>query len=370
MRMMQQLINNFLDFIDYDNILFEPNRDNKPRYEIPASILYAKCKLNIIDDSVHKIKDLLINSQNKDLMWDEYAYGFEDEDIGFSGLVTTSYVLLALVEYYKRFKDNVMLDILVRSAGEIYFNENNGYIKKAKENKSDVLNTNFLGAIAIKEIAELLPKSSNRKKVYEELVRRVIRKVLSYQSPKGEFPYHFESKAVSVLYQAMVLAELRYLLRYYNDEILHKAIVKGNEALKKYIKKDGFIDWDKANNHDKRGAMWVYSFSIATLDDEDILKKHIDILKRLSQNGIFYREDFGKSPDRFYSAWILFGLVWALDKQNLKYKYNFITNIKYLFLKIEYFLTYFNFIFKYIKNKIYNFAFDSGALENRYWCKK
>jgi len=368
--MPSQLINNFLNSIDYDNILYEPNRDKKLRYEIPASVLYAKCKLNIIDDKVHKLKDLLVKSQNKDLMWDEYAYGFEDEDIGFSGLVTTSYVLLALVEYYKIFNDNKILDILVRSADEIYFQENNGYIKKAKENKSNVLNTNLLGAIAIKEIAELLPKSSNRKRLYEELVRRVIRKVLSYQSLIGEFPYHFESKAVPILYQAMVLAELRYLLKYYNDEILYKAIAKGNQALKNYIKEDGFIDWGKANNHDKKGAMWVYSFSLATLDNKDILDKHIDILKNLSQNGIFYREDFGKIPDKFYSAWILFGLVWALDKQDLKYKYNFKTNIKYLFLKVEYFLIYFKFIFKYIKNRIYNSAFDSGALENRYWCKK
>ena len=368
--MIYKLINDFLNNIDTDNITIEKNRDDKPRYEIPASILYAKCKLNIINNDIHTIKDILINSVNSEFMWDEYAYGFEDENIGFSGLVTTSYVLLALIEYYKKFSDSEVFEILIKSADNIYFLENNGYIKKAKENKSDVLNTNLLGAIAIKEILEILPHNSNRKRLYEELVRRVIRKVLSYQSPKGEFPYHFESKAVPILYQAMVNSEIRYLLKYYDDEIVHKSILKGNNALKKYFNKNGYILWDKANNHDKKGAMWVYSFSLACLDDNDLIKNIINNLSKEHNNGVFFRSDYEKIEDRFYSAWMIFGFIWSLDKKGLKTKFSFNTYIKYTLLKMEYFITYAKFIIKYIKNKFYNYPFNSGALENRYWCKK
>jgi hypothetical protein len=368
--MTSKLIKNLLNQITLENIEIASIRDNKKRWEIPASILYAKCKLNMIDEDIHKIENLLIQSQNSDYMWDEYAYGFEDEDIGYSGLVTTSFVLLSLVEYYKKFEDEEVLDCLIKSADAIYFQENNGYIKKAKENKSDVLNTNLLGAMAIKEISEILPDSSTRKKLYDELVRRVIRKVLSYQSFKGEFPYHFESKSVPILYQAMVSAQLRNLLKYYDDEIIHKSILDGNKALIKYFKDDGYINWDKANNHDKKGAMWAYSFSLASIDDSKLIDKIINILQVHSTDGIFHRTDIENVEDKFFSAWMIFGLVWSLDKKEIKNNFTLITKLKFSYLKLEYSFTYLKFISKYIKNKLYNIPFNSGALENRYWIKK
>jgi hypothetical protein len=366
----QNLIINFVDRISLQDISIASTRDNKKRHEIPASILYSKCKLNIIDEDIHKIKNLLINNQNSDCMWDEYAYGFEDENIGYSGIVTTSFVLLGLVEYYKKFEDEEVLDCLIKSADAIYFQENNGYIKKAKENKSDVLNTNLLGAIAIKEISEILPKSSTRKKLYDELTRRVIKKVLSYQSLKGEFPYHFESKSVPILYQAMVSAQLRNLLKYYDDEIIHKSILDGNKALIKYFQDNGYVNWDKANNCDKKGAMWVYSFSLASVDDDKLIDKIINILQVHSTDGIFHRTDIEKIEDKFFSAWMIFGLVWSLDKKEIKNNFTLITKLKFSYLKLEYSFTYLKFIIKYIKNKLYNIPFNSGALENRYWIKK
>ena len=53
--MTSKLIKNLLNQITLENIEIASIRDNKKRWEIPASILYAKCKLNMIDEDIHKI---------------------------------------------------------------------------------------------------------------------------------------------------------------------------------------------------------------------------------------------------------------------------------------------------------------------------
>jgi len=366
---LSDLIRGFINGVSLENVEIAPTRDSKKRWEIPAALLYAKCKTSTLDEDIHTLKNILIRNQNDEYMWDEYSYGIDDESVGYSGLVTTSFVLLSLVEYYKRFENLEVLNALLKSADAVYSQENNGYIVKAKTNKSDVLNTNLLGAMALKEISMILPDSSIRRRLYDELSRRVVRKVLSYQSPSGKFPYHFESRSVPVLYQSMVTAQFRFLIAYYDDEIIHKSVLKSQKSLELYFKDNGYIDWDLANNHDKRGAMWAYSFALASTDDVNLERKLFKILSEHSANKLFHGLDNTPQEDKFFSAWIIFGLVWATDEENIKNNFRIITNLKYAFLKVEYFLRSCRFYCKYLKNKVYNFPFDSGALENRFWLK-
>lgn len=341
----------------------------KIRLEIPSAVLYARCKLEIYDKTTLELCRMLCKKQNSEFMWDEYGYCVTDENIGFTGLVTTSFVLISLVECYRYFKKEDFLEVIIKSCDMIYFHENNGYIYKAKENKSNVLNTNLLAAIALKECSDILPDGSNRKKLYDEFSRRVIRKVLGYQSFGGEFPYHFDSIAVPILYQAMVCAELRRLCKYYNETILKHAVANGNMAMEKYFDANGHILWDKANNHDKKGAVWAYGFTMASTDNNELEKKILRRLEDRNQNGLFYYSDFDEKLDGFYSAWNIFGLVWSLEKCSIKYNLSLKDAIKFLILKFEYFCRKISFFKKYILNKYYNFIFDSGALENRSWRK-
>ena len=359
---------NHFNGINTDEYMREDIR-GKVRFEIPAAVLYARCKLEIYDETTLELCRMLCKKQNSEFMWDEYSYCTTDENIGFTGLVTTSFVLISLVESYKYFKEDDLLEVIVKSCDVIYFYENNGYIYKAKENKSNVLNTNLLAAIALRECSGILPDGSNRKKLYDEFSRRVIRKVLGYQSFGGEFPYHFDSIAVPILYQAMVCAELRFLCKYYDETILKYAVTNGNVATEKYFDINGHILWNKANNHDKKGAVWAYGFTMASTDNGELEEKIIRRLENRNENGIFYYSDFDEKQDGFYSAWNIFGLVWSLDKCSIKYNLSFKDVIKFTILKLEYFYRKISFFKKYILNKYYNFIFDSGALENRSWRK-
>lgn len=365
----QDFIKSYLDYMNQADSLTYDSLRKKDRFEQVAAYVYACCYLEKKDQRLEECVNLLLEKQLADGHWAEYAYGVEDERIGFSGLVTSSFVLISLAKYYQSFNQSEqLLAVIVLGCDKIYSLENNGSIRKAIQNKSDVLNTNLLGAIAIQSCLELLPEKSNRKKLYKELCQRVIRKVLKNQSPSGFFPYHNQCKSVPFLYQAMVAAELRFLMPYNQDPLLVLSIQKANQALKMIIDQSGKAMWEKANNHDKKGAQWFYSFALASLDSDKIQASVVSHLEK-SWTKIFSGDDFKQEPDSFYTSWMIFGFIWSKQKAPLVSSWQMGTNLRYLVCKIHYFINYAKFVFSYLMNRWDNFIFNSGSLENRYWDK-
>lgn len=359
----------FKSLIDLTHPCFDPIR-KKIRYEQIAAAIYFYSR-NSYAQSGWDPKEFiltLINNQNVDGWWDEYPYGVDDENIGFSGLVTTSFVILALSEYYALNSDQNILGSLLKACDTIYFRENNGYIVKATENKSDVLNTNLIAAIAISNTCKVLPQSSNRKRLYSELVSRVIRRTLSYQMPNGFFPYHHHSKAVPFLYHAMVCAQLNLLQREYNSGILELVLTSGKRRLISLFDEQYKLKWHLANNKDKEGSIWAYSFSLASGLPEHInegILKNLELKDNLLPGSI---ED--DRPDPFFSSWALFGLCWASsDSSSSETSFEFKDFIRLGIFRVYYLLGFLKFLCMYTKNKFDNFLFQAGALENKKWIK-
>ncbi len=368
--MEEVLLRYFSQFSQEKEAYFDTARNGVIRFEIAAAHLSAAV-CNHDERKVLELCHFLLEARNADGLWDEYAYGLSNEGVGFSGLVTTSFVLLALVEAVRYRPNEDMQQCLIEIADVLYENEQNGYLQKAKINKSNVLNTNLLAAMAVKEISELLPQESVRKRLYDEMARRVIRKVLGFQSPSGRFPYHFDTYRVPILYQAMVTAQLRYFLRFYSDEILSFSWAQAIKALKTYYDPEGNIQWDRANCQDKEGAVWAYTFSLAALDHSDPLFKAVSgKVRQWQTKGLLPTIDKGNNRDPFYSAWAYFGLFWSLSSPESVQRYSWQTHFKWLLLKLEYFKRMFGVYIRYGKNMLYNYPFNSGAIENRFWFKK
>ena len=346
----------------------DKSRNHVTRYEIAASHLSSAVAKKDKKEVVQLI-NFLKKSRGNNHLWEEYPYGVSDEPIGYFGAVPSAFVLLSLAEAYQFSPDFELLHFMTESCDAFYRIENNGYILKAKTNKSNVLNTNLLVAMGMKEVAELLSPDSVRRKLYNELVRRVIRKTLGYQTLSGKFPYHFDTNAVPILYQAMVCAQIRYFIRYFDEDILYLSLKRGNRALKKFFDlKTAEILWKKANNHDKKGAVWAYSFALGALCSSDPLQLKIARkLRELARDGLLPSTDSSKNQDPFFTAWAYFGIHWSSKQAKMKERYSLSSYVKYGFLKIEYLFRYSSFLRKYLLNRVYNFPFHSGSLENRYW---
>lgn len=299
-------------------LTFDPVRD-KTRYEIPAALLYGLCIIGAHQHSAAlSCRNILLDNRNDQGLWDEMPYAREDESIGFYGLVPSAFAIMALAAYASCSKDNMDIPLLVAACDTIYTTENDGGLVKARHNRSNVLNTNLLAAQALLDVANLLPATSSRRSMYMGLVERVIRRTLGYQSPKGLFAYHFDCLAVPILYQAMVAAQLRRLLIHFEQPVLHLAVYNAIHGLKHFYNTNGLIAWNKANNHDKQGALWAYTFTLGALDHDDSLRS--TVLHHLSGwrvDDLFVGTEGAQTPDPFYTAWMVFGLCWSLDVPRL-----------------------------------------------------
>ena len=135
------------------------------------------------------------------------------------------------------------------------------------------------------------------------------------QLPGGEFPYHHSTYAVPILYQAMVTAQLKWFQKDLGDTLLEYIIGSGKRYLDHFFDSKGIIDWSKANNHDKQGAIWAYSFSVAA--ESKYAEKALDHLSDLQKSGLVPTEaDKSKESDPFYSSWVIWSLVIALKKES------------------------------------------------------
>lgn len=351
-----------------DGITHDPVR-GKQRAEIPAACLFALCATGRHDaPEAEQCRRLLLCLRNREGLWDEMAYGPDDEAVGFYGLVPTAYAVLALARRAAAANDRTDIPALVAACDAIYGTENDGTLVKAAHNRSAVLNTNLLGAQALMAVAHMLPQASNRRRMYTGLAERVIRRALGYQSPRGFFPYHFESLAVPILYQAMVTAQLRQLLHYFPQPVLRLAVRQGGRALRSVFNASGDILWDRANNHDKRGAMWAHTFALAALDGDDGLLPAICAkLSGSMRDGLFVGVEGATLPDPFYSAWMSFGLVWSLEKPALDLTVSPGLMLRRAWLLVEYWCTALSFVGAYALHRLRAWVFPCGTLENRRW---
>lgn len=218
---------------------------------------------------VEKRRSELIDSFNKyETGWMEKPYGKKDLDHGTYGSVTTAFTFYGLLitdgkSLIKGTPKSEVGFILNRVADRLYGLESNGHIVKNSINRSRVYNTNLLVASVLGKYIYLLPSGSVRRKLFEEMVRRIIYRAISDQLPSGAFRYHSLSLDCPLLYQAMCLSLLGTLAEHTeNQELVRYRIAKGFKWLDRHTNKDGMILWHTNKSKDKVGSCWVYGWTI------------------------------------------------------------------------------------------------------------
>src|SRR5690606_28596513 len=149
-------------------------RNNAFRWEIVAIHLLASCHQKD-KQKVCNLLERIREGRNRDFFWDEYPYGLIDEVIGYSGSVPSSFILLSLTEAYRFLPSESLFHFIIETADAFCLIESNGRVRKAMINRGDVLNTNLIAAMGLKEVSGLLPDGSVRRRHYDEFVRRAVR---------------------------------------------------------------------------------------------------------------------------------------------------------------------------------------------------
>ena len=182
----------------------------KVRYEIYGSLLVSDINPSLQE----RVFQELISFQNKDGYWDEYPYEGDGLNVGFYGAITTCFCVVGLIKSYNETKNNKLLESAVKACDWLYQQESNGFFKKSKINRSDVLNTNILCAYSLLYCSSVLEKESSRIELYNSAANRAILRVIRSQNLNGSFPYLTGGLTVPFLYHFMTLAILKKI---YND---------------------------------------------------------------------------------------------------------------------------------------------------------
>lgn len=344
-------------------------RKKTSRVEIVSSYLLASVlleKKEIADELLAKLKEMQFVCGG----FEEKFYQAEDEDVGAYGAVPTSFACIAVSRYYKKWKSD---DIgwLLKCSDLLYKNEAHGAVLKAILNRSKVFNTDLLSAQALREVSDLLDSKSIRLRMYDESIRRSIARTLIYQFSNGSFPYQSYSLSVPYLYHAMVSAQLKYFCFYYkNEEMLKRALVKSRQFSCKFIiAPNGDVDWKSANNHDKSGSIWIYSFLLSSFSKSEQCYANLILKLRSAQfNGLFRTTTYmGEAEsnmlDPFFSSWVINGLIINnVDEGNIRYGR---INIRILILFLVRVCLTVKITLFYLINRLRNFLFFQGAHENR-----
>ncbi|MBR9677238.1 hypothetical protein GOV04_03785 [Candidatus Woesearchaeota archaeon] len=335
---------------------------NKPRIEIPSafSVAYLAQKKTL---DARKLLDLLLKHQYVDGYWLEYSYEALEEPVGYYGAIPTSFCILALLKGYQSFNDKKYLYAAIKACDYLYSKEKKGYFFKATNNKSDVINTNLLAGLALLETSKLMNQASRRKEIYKAACARAIRRALNSQKCNGAYPYTSYGLTVPFLYHSMTLALLINLSNTFNDRLLDYSIKKGLRFLKKIIKKDGSIDWQKEKFQDKSGAVWTYAFNyniFSSLGQKELVNKTLKQLNRLKGKKYLVEGDFTKQEDKFYTAWSLLAISLAKNKKLNKGGFT-----RYYLLKIFKIPKNTLLITKYFARQLLSFGLDKGPIE--YW---
>ena len=349
--------------LDFVSALFDDVRA-KNRTEILASLLVSSLyteNREMSDKIFEKIKYTQLPCGG----FDEKFYGLEDENVGSYGAITTSFIAISCTSYIEKYykSSTEHSDWLIKLADYIYSKESNGYFLKGTLNRSKALNTDLFMAYALSKITKKLHKQSIRRRMFEECIKRTLFRVISYQFINGSFPYQSYTFKVPFIYHIVVTSIMKYFALDLNNKVVINAYYKGVKYIEKNIYNGNLILWENANDPDKQGATWAYSFLLNIFSSKHSF--HDSIISNIDKTrdcGLFKTTlDSKKSQvDKFYSSWIMISLDMYDDAQPVIYGRH--TSIYLLFIRQIHNITA---ITRYIGQKIQNIFFDTGAHENK-----
>lgn len=356
---------------------------NKYMLEIRATQLIAAIERKDLTNCSILIKSLIKSSiKCFPYGWTEKPYGLDDLDHGSYGAITSAICSLSLIKSLELDLDITIKNKVIKELNNVfdtfYFFENKGHIVKNLINKSKVFNTDLLVALATVRYLKLLPQNSIRKRLFLEMCFRFVNNTISSQLPNGAFRYHELSLGVPFLYQAMCSSLLFTLSNYISHPYIYKSAKKGAlYLLKNYESKKFLFKWNKANCNDKAGSIWIYGWIPNILDTLDRKKDYSSLINHLENvqlfNGSYQPSDIeinlDPSPDKFYSALMLFALSSSerakiSKKEIVKFNLEIIYDFFYFLNGILNFVSCFA---KQFRRKLLNKFLPLGALENEKW---
>ena len=199
--------------------------------------------------------------------------------------------------------------------------------------------------------------------MYEEATRRTIWRIMKYQFSNGSFPYQSYTFKVPFLYHIVVTSLLKNFAISSKDEMITSVYNKAVKFINSNIFNGRDINWEKANDKDKEGAIWAYSFLLNIYPRGESHSTLIDILENHFEDGFFYSSTLGnsdKNVDKFYSAWVIISLDhFTYDEvENKKYKFNIFLFLNRQILNIQA-------LYRYVKQRLLNTIYNTGAHENK-----
>tara|TARA_Y100000389_G_scaffold10797_1_gene10025 strand:+ start:8722 stop:9837 length:1116 start_codon:yes stop_codon:yes gene_type:complete len=362
----KEFLKNFVNTLSLENIdtVHHDSIRKKDRIEILAALLIAATEQDnkeLSDKVFSKIRELQLNSSG----FDEKFYGNHDENVGSYGAIPTSFVAIAACKYiHTYFPNNYEYNRWLLKLGDfIYSVESEGAYLKGTLNRSKALNTDLFMSYSLYVISKNLSNDSVRRRMYEEATRRTIWRIMKYQFSNGSFPYQSYTFKVPFLYHIVVTSLLKNFAISSKDEMITSVYNKAVKFINSNIFNGRDINWEKANDKDKEGAIWAYSFLLNIYPRGESHSTLIDILEKHFEDGFFYSSTLGnsdKNVDKFYSAWVIISLDhFTYDEvENKKYKFNIFLFLNRQILNIQA-------LYRYVKQRLLNTIYNTGAHENK-----
>lgn len=363
----EQYIDNFSQSIVVDDLqtsIYDNLRD-KHRVEILASLLISfvhSDKKNEADIVFEEIKNQKLYPNG----YEEKFYGIEDEDIGSYGAIPTSFIAIATYNYIDKYHSNSSKNLrwLLKLGDFIYSTESNGKFIKGTLNRSKALNTDLFMAYSLSKICKKLNKASVRRRMYEECIKRTLFRITSYQFINGSFPYQSDTFKVPYLYHIIVTSLLKNFALELKDAVIIHTYHNAVQYIEKNIINDNKIDWSSANDKDKQGAIWAYSFLLNIYPADHSMHECImSLLNKASKGGMFSTTAVNSDNveiDKFYSAWMVISFDLYDDRDVAKH-----TSKKKLFFYIYRQFINMRCIIKYLRQRFLNYFYHTGAQENK-----
>lgn len=353
-----------LNVHDLKTSSYDSLRD-KHRVEILASLL-----ISLVHSNKKNEADIVYEEiKNQQLFPNGYAenfYGIEDEDIGGYGAIPTSFIAIATYNYIDKYYSDSSehLRWLFKLGDFMYSTETNGRFIKGILNRSKALNTDLFMAYSLSKLCTKLNKASVRRKMYEESIKRTLFRITSHQFIDGSFPYQSHTFKVPYLYHIIVTSLLKNFALELKDIVITHTYHNAVKYIEKNIINEKKINWSSANDKDKEGAIWAYSFLLNIYPSDHTMHERImSLLNKASKGGMFSTtalESDNIEIDKFYSAWVVISFDLYDDRQVSKY-----TSKKKIFFYIYRQFINIRCIFRYLRQRLLNYFFHTGAHENK-----
>jgi len=327
--------------------------------------------------------ELITHYNRFDAGWMEKPYSIHDLNHGSYGAVTTALAFygLLITDGKDLFKDDQQSEvslILHTVADRLYSYESNGFVLKSRINRSRVYNTDLLVGSVIGKYVGMLPARSVRKRLFVEMIRRIVYRAIVGQLPSGAFRYHSLSLDCPLLYQAMCISLLSTLAQHTtNEELVTHCIAKGFKWLDQNTRKDGLVMWHKSKSRDKVGSCWIYGWTIPIYIYMDpgksahqiqYLMSRFNLLSSLGEDGSQVDES---QPQELYLALSAISLHLCRENWNSSMRFGTVGVRTKLITMILEARSCTSFVLTLIRQSAWKcrqtLVFRTGALENESW---